>query len=187
MKVVARLHLARMPLSMLEPTVYTSQSGSNSSELMGMYGTAISDHPTRSYSLHPDSMKVNNEPPGNNLHSPVARPSKQFLAYRNTTGVVQTFEIPPLPAMVSLRKIYADLLGYLFDHSTIALTTLILMLTLAKAREYFKNNTVDGASIWTRLGHQVTICLATPNGWDTSQQVRLSRPSMAIIWSDNDT
>ena len=89
--------------------------------------------------------------------------------------------------MVSLKKIYADLLGYLFDHSTPALPILILMLTLAKAREFFKNNTVDGARIWTRLGQQVTICLATPNGWDTSQQVRLYRPSMTITCIDNDT
>ena len=89
--------------------------------------------------------------------------------------------------MLSLKKIYADLLGYLFGHGTLVLTTLILMLTLAKAREFFKNNTVDGTSIWTRLGHEVTICLATPNGWETPQQVRLYRPSMAIICIDNDT
>ena len=89
--------------------------------------------------------------------------------------------------MVPLKKIYADLLGYLFDHGTLALTTLILMLTLLKAREFFKNNTVDGTSIWTRLSDQLTICLATPNGWDTSQQVRLYCPSMSIIWSDTDT
>ncbi len=152
-----------------------------------MYGTAVSDHPTRSCSLHPDSMKVNNEPPGIHLHSPVAKHLSNFIAYGSTTGVVPTFEIPPLPAMVSLKKIYADLLGYLFDHSTPALTTPILMLTLAKARVFFKNNTIDGASIWARLGHQATICLATPNGWDISQQVRLHRPSMTIIFIDNDT
>ncbi|SRR5258706_8103864 len=110
-----------------------------------------------------------------------------FIAYGSTTGVAPTFEIPPLPAKVSLKKIYADLLEYLFDHSTLSLSTLILMLTLAEAREFFKNNIVDGDSIWARLGHQVTICLATPNGWETSQQVRLFRPSMAIIWSDIDT
>ena len=110
-----------------------------------------------------------------------------LIAHRGATSIAPTFEIPPLPAMVSLKKIYADLLGYLFDHGTLALTTLNLMLTLAKAREFFKNNTVDGTSIWTRLGQQVTICLATPNGWETSQQVRLYRSSMAITWSDNDT
>ena len=109
-----------------------------------------------------------------------------FIAYESTTGIVSTFEIPALPAIVSLKKIYADLLGYLFDHGTLVLTTLILKLTLTKARRYFKKHTVDGPSIWTRLGHQVTICLATPNGWETSQQVRLYRSSMSITWSDND-
>ena len=109
------------------------------------------------------------------------------IAYGSTTGIAPTFEIPPLPAMVTLKKIYADLLGYLFDHGTPVLATLVLMLTLAKARGFFKNNTIDGASIWTRLGEQVTICLATPNGWETSQQVRPYLPSMAIIWSNDDT
>ena len=107
-----------------------------------------------------------------------------FIAYESTTGIAPTIEIPPLPAMVSLKKIYADLLGYLFDHGTPALTSLVLMLTLAQARGYFNKHIVDGASVWTRLGHQVTFCLATPNGWETAQQVR---PSMTITWSDNDT
>ena len=97
-----------------------------------MYGTTVVDHPTRSCSLHPDSMKVSNEPPGN----PPTLRSRNHLsnvtAYGNTTGVVPTFEIPPLPAAVSLKRIYADLLGYLFDHGTPALTTLIIMLTIAK-------------------------------------------------------
>src|SRR5258706_1474356 len=109
------------------------------------------------------------------------------IAYGSTTSTDPPFEIPPLPAMLSLKKIYADLLGYLFGHGTLVLTTLILMLTLAKAREFFKNNTVDGTSIWNRLGHRVTLSLATPNGWETPQQVRLYRPSMAIICIDNDT
>ena len=110
-----------------------------------------------------------------------------FIAYGSTTGTAPAFEIPPLPPMVSLKKIYADLLGYLFDHSTLAPTTITLMLTFVEAREFFKNNTVDGASIWSRLGHQVTICLATPNGWDISQQVCLYRSSMTVICVDNDS
>ena len=90
--------------------------------------------------------------------------------------------------MVSLKKIYADLLGYLYDHGTLTLTTGFLILTLAKAREFFKENNVDGTRIWTRLGQQLTICLATPNGWEISQQVRLYYcPSMAITWSDDET
>ncbi len=89
--------------------------------------------------------------------------------------------------MVSLKKIYADLLGYLFDHGTLATTTLILMLTSTEAREFLKNNTVDGTTIWTRIGQQVTICLTTPNGWKTSQQVPLYRPSITITCTDDDT
>ena len=112
---------------------------------------------------------------------------RALIAYGSTTGTVPTFEIPPLPPKVPLKTIYAHLLGYLFAHGALALTSLVLMLTLVTAREFFKNNTVDGASIWSRLGNEVTICLATPNGWDTSQQVCLCSPSMAIIWSDNDT
>ena len=99
-----------------------------------------------------------------------------LIAYESTTGVAPTIDIPPLPPMVSLKKIYADLLGYLFDHGTLVLTALFLMLTLAQARGYFNKHTVDGPSIWSRLGQQVTICLATPNGWETSQQVRLYLP-----------
>lgn len=92
-------------------------------------------------------MKVVDEPP----------------VYGSLTNAPPTFEIPPLPPSVSLRKIYADLLGYLFDH----------------ARDFFKNNTVDGARIWTRLGEKCTIILATPNGWDTTQQAFLR--SAAIL------
>ena len=104
----------------------------------------------------------------------------------STAGTVPTSEIPRLPP-VSLKKIYADLLGYLFDHGTPVLTTLIPRLTLVKARVFFKNNTVDGARIWTRLGHQVIICLATPNEWETCQRVRLYRSSMTIICIENGT
>ena len=88
--------------------------------------------------------------------------------------------------MVSLKKIYADLLGYLFDHSMPTLAAPLLILTLAKAWGYFKKHNVDGASIWTRLGYQVTICLATPNGWDISQQVCPYRSSMTFTCVDDD-
>ena len=123
-------------------------------------------------------MKVSNGPPSDYIHLQLRNHLTSFIAYRNTTSIAPTFEIPPLPAMVSLKKIYADMLGYLFDHGAPALTIPSLMLTLAKAREFFKNNTVDGAPIWTRLGDQVTICLTIPNGWDTSQQVGLYHPSI---------
>lgn len=104
--------------------------------------------------LHPESMKAVDEPP----------------VYGSLTNASPTFEIPALPASVSLKKIYADLLGYLFDH----------------AREFFKNNTVDGARIWARLGERCVIILATPNGWDTTQQAFLSSATvMGGLLPDN--
>jgi hypothetical protein len=92
-------------------------------------------------------MKVVDEPP----------------VYGSYSNVPPTFEIPPLPPSVSLKQIYAHLLGYLFDH----------------ARDFFKNNTVDGSRIWQRLGEKCTVILATPNGWDTTQQAFLR--SAAIL------
>ncbi|KAG8760330.1 hypothetical protein FRC14_003342 [Serendipita sp. 396] len=86
--------------------------------------------------LHPDSMKVVDEPP----------------EYGSDT--TPTFEVPPLPSGVTLKKVYKHFLRWLWDH----------------AQDFFKNNTVDGERIWERLGGKSFIILATPNGWDTTQQ-----------------
>ena len=67
-------------------------------------------------------MKISDEPPGNYFPLQSRDYLSKFIAYGSTTGTAPTFEIPPLPAMVSLQKTYADLLGYLFDHGTLALT-----------------------------------------------------------------
>jgi hypothetical protein len=69
-------------------------------------------------------------------------------------GTIPTFEIPPLPSGVTLKKVYKHFLKYLWDH----------------AQNFFKENTVDGERIWERLGSSCLIVLATPNGWDTTQQ-----------------
>jgi len=63
---------------------------------------------------------------------------RSSIAYGSITGVAPTFEIPPLPAMVSLKKIYADLLGYLFDHGAPALTVPSLMLNLSQSARVFQ-------------------------------------------------
>lgn len=70
------------------------------------------------------------------------------------TDTPPTFEVPPLPTGVTLKKVYKNFLRWLWDH----------------AQEFFKNNTVDGERIWNRLGDKSFIVLATPNGWDTTQQ-----------------
>ncbi|KIM25808.1 hypothetical protein M408DRAFT_330992 [Serendipita vermifera MAFF 305830] len=86
--------------------------------------------------LHPDSMKVVDEPP------------------EYGSDVPPTFEVPSLPTGVTLKKVYKHFLKYLWDH----------------AQSFFINNTVDGERIWNRLGDKAHIVLATPNGWDTTQQ-----------------
>lgn len=81
-------------------------------------------------------MKVTDEPPEYGSDAP------------------RTFEVPPLPSGVTLKKVYKHFIKYLWDH----------------ARDFFENNTVDGERIWNRLGNKAFIVLATPNGWDTTQQ-----------------
>jgi hypothetical protein len=63
-------------------------------------------------------------------------------------------EIPPLPAGLSITKIYADMLRWLVEHT----------------KHFFRTHTIDGEQIWQRLGSQVTIVLAIPNGWEVEQQ-----------------
>jgi molecular chaperone DnaK (HSP70) len=70
------------------------------------------------------------------------------------SDIPPTFEVPPLPTGVTLKRVYQDFLRYLWDH----------------AQDFFKNNTVDGERIWNKLGSKAFIVLATPNGWDTTQQ-----------------
>src|SRR6266404_997952 len=65
-----------------------------------------------------------------------------------------TFEIPALPSNVSIVKVYADMFHWILEH----------------VERFFKSNTVDGEVIWERLGSQLTLVVATPNGWEVQQQ-----------------
>jgi hypothetical protein len=67
---------------------------------------------------------------------------------------VKGFQIPRLPSGVTLMQVYADFLGYLFEHT----------------REFFETRTPNGKDIWSRLQNDIVIVLTTPNGWDTRQQ-----------------
>ncbi|KAG8837726.1 hypothetical protein FRC18_008228 [Serendipita sp. 400] len=91
--------------------------------------------------LHPDSMKIADEPP------PYASVSSPSFAH--------SIEIPALPPGAPLNRIYSDFLKYLFDHT----------------ERFFVNNTPGGRNIWDRLRRKIAIILATPNGWDTRQQI----------------
>lgn len=64
------------------------------------------------------------------------------------------FEIPALPSDVPIVKVYADMFHWLLEH----------------VERFFKSSTADGDVIWERLGSQITLVVATPNGWEIQQQ-----------------
>lgn len=61
---------------------------------------------------------------------------------------------PPLPANVTLEKVYTDFLRFTFDH----------------AKQYFQTSTLDGNLLWDRLGRSFELVFAIPNGWSETQQ-----------------
>jgi hypothetical protein len=83
--------------------------------------------------------------------------SDQPPSYGSNANSVPTIEIPPLPKGVTVGKVYADLLRYMFNSTG----------------EFFKSNTPNGTRIWERLRGNTIVVLATPNGWDATQQAFL--------------
>jgi hypothetical protein len=81
------------------------------------------------------------------------------------TNASPGIEIPPLPPTTTVKQVYADFFRYLFK------TT----------KEFFQTNIPAGTRIWDRLEAadankteaSLVVVLATPNGWDTSQQAFL--------------
>ncbi|KAG8802706.1 hypothetical protein FRC17_006362, partial [Serendipita sp. 399] len=90
------------------------------------------------------------------LHPDSARVTDdpQYMSVKSESSL-PLIEIPPLPPKISLIRVYSDLLKYLFDHT----------------ERFFVNNTPGGRNIWDRLRNKIAIVLATPNGWDTRQQL----------------
>lgn len=66
-------------------------------------------------------------------------------------------ELDPLPEGVSLRKIYADFLGYILQNT----------------RSYFELHIVDGALIWENYHSKMEVVIAHPNGWGLREQAFL--------------
>jgi hypothetical protein len=87
--------------------------------------------------LHPDSMRMSEPPP--------------YHRHPSSSGSI---DIPPLPKNISLDKLYAEFLKYLFKST----------------KSFFEDSTPNGRQIWTRLEESIVIVLTTPNGWDTTQQ-----------------
>lgn len=69
----------------------------------------------------------------------------------------QDVSAPPLPSMVTLQKVYADFLRFLFNH----------------ARDSFQRCNPDGAILWQRLRSTFELVFAVPNGWTGTQHVFL--------------
>ena len=68
--------------------------------------------------------------------------------------------LPPLPPHVDIKTVYADFLGYIFQHAT----------------DFVDNSTLDAigrGSLWNRLKDNFVMIMAIPNGWDGTQQAFL--------------
>jgi hypothetical protein len=74
--------------------------------------------------------------------------------YGCTSNSVPSIEIPPLPLCVTLKTVYVDFLSYMFEST----------------KAFFENSTPNGSRIWSRLKDRIVVTLATPNGWDVTQQ-----------------
>ena len=64
------------------------------------------------------------------------------------------FEIPKLPADITIERVYADITAYLMEIT----------------QRFFEEKTPNGARIWSRLRNMMVITLSTPNGWDMREQ-----------------
>ncbi|KAH7100088.1 hypothetical protein BKA62DRAFT_831203 [Auriculariales sp. MPI-PUGE-AT-0066] len=73
------------------------------------------------------------------------------------TNAGAALEIPPLPSGVTLKQVYTHWLMYIYAHAT----------------SFFREQSLDGPTIWDRVKDRVEIILAIPNGWDLSQQAFL--------------
>ncbi|KAH7100092.1 hypothetical protein BKA62DRAFT_831207 [Auriculariales sp. MPI-PUGE-AT-0066] len=70
------------------------------------------------------------------------------------TNAGAALEIPSLPHGVTLKQVYTHWLQYIYAHAT----------------SFFREQSLDGPTIWDRVKDRVEIILAIPNGWDLSQQ-----------------
>jgi len=69
----------------------------------------------------------------------------------------QRIELDPLPPHVLIEQVYADFIGYLFNHT----------------RTFFQERVLDGHNTWQSLQDTVEFVVAHPNGWDIAEQVVL--------------
>jgi hypothetical protein len=74
-------------------------------------------------------------------------------------SIIPAFDVPSLPANVSIGVIYSSFLGYLF----------------AETKSWFLANTEGGVGIWSKLVGSAELVMATPDGWDDTLQAVLKK------------
>jgi hypothetical protein len=81
------------------------------------------------------------------------------------------FEVPPLPAGVTIERVYADMMRYLMEH----------------ARSFFETSPTKGPEIWARLRDTMVIVLATPNEWYIREQATLRKAAImaSLVTEEN--
>jgi hypothetical protein len=81
------------------------------------------------------------------------------------------FEIPPLPAGITIERVYADLMQYLMENT----------------KRFFEATNPNGREIWARLRNTIVIVLATPNGWDIREQTTLRKAAIraSLVTEEN--
>ncbi|CAG7852393.1 SubName: Full=Uncharacterized protein {ECO:0000313/EMBL:CCA74286.1} [Serendipita indica DSM 11827] len=96
------------------------------------------------------------------LHPESMKQADEPPRYGSSSNFSSRLEIPPLPRGVTIQTVYVDFMKYLFSHT----------------KTYFEQRMTNGESIWRRLRDRMEIVLATPNGWDITQQTFLRRAAI---------
>jgi hypothetical protein len=72
-------------------------------------------------------------------------------------SIIQDLDLPPLPAGISIDKIFINYFGYVKD----------------QLKNYITAQYGEGASIWDALYPSMDVVLTAPNGWEINQQHRM--------------
>ncbi|KAG8805508.1 hypothetical protein FRC17_005478, partial [Serendipita sp. 399] len=100
------------------------------------------------------------------LHGESLKQSDQPPKYGSHSNFSSRLEIPDLPNGLSVERVYVDFMKYLLN----------------QAQKFFEDHISNGEAIWRRLRPRMEFVLATPNGWDITQQSFLRRAAIAAEW-----
>ncbi|KAF8606749.1 hypothetical protein BDV93DRAFT_488634 [Ceratobasidium sp. AG-I] len=96
--------------------------------------------------------------------------AKHFKLHLHPTDMKakHNLTLDPLPAGVSLRRVYADFLGYLLKHT----------------QEFFEDRIIDGKQIWESYKATMEVVIAHPNGWGIREQTFLRTAAVEAGFAD---